>query len=615
MGSAARRAVAGAAAGWILALAGCAPDAGPPPSGDATLLVTIDTLRGDAVGCGGDPSARTPVFDRLARSGAQFAVAVSPVPLTLPSHTSIHSGLVPPEHGARNNGFYRVEERVPLLAEAFAAAGRETAGFVAAFPLARRFGLDRGFAVYRDTGGLAADGEQGAYPERSADAVNADVHAWLDARTEDRPAFLWIHYFDPHSPYVPHGPLRPADDRAAYAGEIAFADRQLGELLAMLRDRFAAVRICVTADHGESLGEHQEESHGIFVYEATTRVPLAFAGPDVAAGQLFPRPAPLTRIAATLLAWSGVDGTADRFPQEPFPVTAALVPDRRGDRRFAEPVYVESLLPEERLGWAPLRGLRGERWKVIRAPEPELYDLDADPGELRNLHDDPAAREAAATLLDDIEDPRWDARPVAPSPVDERTEAMLATLGYVGGTGTPTETTDLPDPKSRIAINRHLMNAYAALGAGRIAAARGALSRALSVDSRHKEAYLLLAEVEVRSGNPKAALADYEFALTLQPAALDPVVHAGAGKTALDAGWNDVAERHLAEAAKGNPLDADVLFNWGTAAYRAGRFDDAVARWQRALALDPDHPSARRWLPDAEARRDGRTPEGGASGR
>lgn len=586
----------------ILALVGCGAPA-DRPTGEALLLVTLDTLRGDRVGCGGDPAARTPGLDRLARTGLQFPVAVASVPLTLPSHATILSGLTPPEHGARNNGFYRVEDDVPLLPEALSRAGWETAAFVAAFPLARRFGLARGFATYHDTGGMLGDASSG-YAERPADRVTDDVETYLAARTDERPLFLWVHYFDPHAPFVPHAPFARRSGVDRYAGEVEFADRQMRRLLGVLEQRFTTVRVCVVADHGESLGDHGEDSHGIFVYESTTRVPLVFSGEGVRRGALEALPASVTRIAPSLLSWVGVDPVGAGFVAHPLPeVGPSATPDAAtGDRD--EPIYVESLLPQLRLGWAPLRGLRTSRWKVIQAPEPEIYDLARDPGERTNLYDDEATRATVADLLTRIESAPWTVRDTRPEEVDEPTAALLESLGYVGGARAFREGgRDLPDPKQAIAINRPILEASAFLAAGQLVPARQAISRALSVDSRHKEAYLLLARIEAESGNPEGALSYYDYCLTLPPPELDPVVNAGAGRVALDAGWPERAEPYLERAVHGNPLDADALFNWGAAAFRQGRYGDAAARWREVLRLDPDHSSARQWLPEAEAKR------------
>jgi len=575
--------------------AGCAARREPPLEPEVLLLVTIDTLRPDRLGCGGDARARTPFLDRLARDGTQMACAIASAPLTLPSHATILSGRTPPEHGARDNGAFRVPDDVPLVPESFRAAGWSTAAFVAAVPLAARFGLARGFDVYDDSPppaeGPSDPRETASFVERPADEVNDAVFAWLDGRDASRPVFLWVHYFDPHGSYRPPPPLGRLEGDP-YRGEITFTDRELGRLTRRLDARFAERRTCVTADHGESLGEHGEETHGVFVYEATTRVPWILAGPGAPSGRLVMRPASLTEIAPALLAWRGLAGGE---------ATLAALLERGG----LEPVlYSESLYPELRHGWAPLRALRTDRWKVIRAPQPELYDLDADPGETRNLWSDPAARAGVAPLVETLEDPRWEGRAPEAALPDAGTQAALRSLGYVGASRTAVvrDDTPRPDPKDRIRIEGLLSRAGVALEGGSLPAARRAISLALSIDPRNKESQLLLARIEARAGNFDRAFEVFDWCLELPPASGNSWVEYERGRVALDAGKLDVAEEAFAHAVEGEPLNVDARYNWGVAAWRAGRWEDAATRWRDVLALDPDHGPAGRWLPDAIAK-------------
>jgi len=579
-----------------VALAVLAPGCGRrpvAPSGtDALVLVTIDTLRGDRLGVTGDAAARTPYLDRLARGGTQFAVALSPVPLTLPAHATILSGRLPPDHGARDNGLFRVRDDIPLLAEVLETAGFRTAAFLAAYPLAARFGLARGFGSYHDSLGVR-EGES-SFAERPANEVTDEVITWLEGTRANGPVFLWVHYFDPHAPYEPPRPRAAASGGDAYRGEVAFADGQLGRLVRAAERRFAHVKVCCVGDHGESLGEHGEETHGIFVYESTTRVPLLFHGPG-APVRLEPASVSLTGVAATLASWAGVD------PEglgRPLPLEEAARPAGAD----AEPLYVESMYPELRHGWAPLRGLRTERWKVIRAPEPEIYDLATDPAESRNLWEDPAVRERVAGLFDELEDPRWEAAAPAGTP-DPEVEEALRSLGYAGAQEPRDEAAGpLPDPKERIRLERWLGLAGGALEAGNLPAARRAISRALSVDSRSKEANLLRARLEAASGSLDQALNLFDYCRGLPPASLDSEVWYAQGNVELEAGRLEDAERSYGQAVRADPLSVDARFNWGLAAYRAGRTRDAIERWREVLQADPHHSHALRALPEAEAR-------------
>jgi arylsulfatase A-like enzyme len=557
--------------------------------GDALLLLTIDTLRADRLGVGGDPRARSPFFDRLARGGRQFSVAVTPVPITLPSHATLLSGLVPPEHGARDNGLFRVPDDVPLLPEAFREAGWSTAAFLAALPLAARFGLGRGFDAYHDAPGAE-------FAQRSAEAVNRDVFGWLDARRDGAPLFLWVHYFDPHAPYTPPRALRRLEGGDAYRGEITYADRHANLLVRDLEDRFGRVRVCATSDHGESLGEHEEETHGVFIYEATTRVPLVFRGEGMPEATIDRRPVSIARVAATLLAWAGVD--ADEMFGDPLPDPASAAPP---DESF----YLESMYPRIRHAWAALRGMRAGRWKVIRAPEPEVYDLERDPGETQNLFARVADRPDVARLLAVLESPQWEGRSMTHEP-DPEVTAALESLGYVAP---PRKLPDgeLPDPKDRIRIEHLLGELGSALAAGNLHAARSFLSRALSIDSRNKETQLMRARLEAASGAYDRAFDILGFCLELPPAELDGVVYYETGRVALDSGRLERAEESFARAVGEDPLNVDAFFNWGVVAYREGRFEAAARRWRQALRLDPGHPPSRQWLPEVEARLEGET--------
>ncbi len=577
----------------MLLVAGCAPGDVVPTADDrdpAVLLVTIDTLRADRLGCGGDPRARTPHLDRLARTGLQYAVAIAAVPVTLPSHATILTGLVPPEHGVRDNGLYRVPDDVPSVAEAFRAAGWNTAAFVAAYPLAARFGLDRGFARYHDEFGVRDVASGAPFAERPADRVNESVAAWT-ASAPDGPAFLWVHYFDPHAPYAPPRPWGVAP-RDPYRGEVSFTDRQLGAMLQGLRERYDVRLSIVTADHGESLGEHRESTHGIFIYEATTRVPLLLAGPDVPATGLRPGPVPLTAVAPTLAEGAGLD--ASTFPDPPL----------AGGDEAADDLYTESMYPRLRHGWSELRAFRTRDWKVIQAPRPEAYDLRTDPGETMNLWENDDLPAFVDELFDRLEDEAFAF--VSPSAApDPEVEARLASLGYAS---VAEDDGDRPDPKDRVLVERSLGRAAGLLEAGNLVGARASLAAVRQRDPHNKEAQLLLARVEASSGNVDRARALLDEALRLPPPTLDSTVHYEMGRLALDRGEPLEAERHFETSVMLDPLHVDARYNWGLAAYRDGRFGDAAERWREVLRLDPNHANAKQWLGDAEQRAAGEAP-------
>ena len=581
------------AAGAALLALGLACAREPARSGDVVALVTIDTLRADRLGCHGDPAARTPHLDRAARRGTQHAMAVATAPLTLPSHATILSGTLPPVHGARDNGSYRVHESTPLVAEAFQDAGWETAAFVAAFPLAARFGLARGFDHYGEATGVRRTGSMSSFAERRASAVNDEVREYLDGRTARDRLFLWVHYFDPHAPYDATRNWTRSVGRDGYRGEIAYTDREFGMLERALVSRFRTVLLALTADHGESLGDHGEDTHGIFVYDATMHVPLSFTGPGFAAGVIEREPVSLTMIAPNLAASAGVAFAPADAPQLEAEVGAC---------------YVESAYPRLRHGWAALRGLRTERWKVIRAPEPEIYDVLADPGELDNRFGDPHARAAVDALFRELELDVWDVQPPREEP-DPEVEAALASLGYASIPARRDEPAEeLPDPKGRVRIERFLGLAHTALEAGDLAGATSALALVKAADPDNKESRLVRARLVAAGGDVEAAYLVYEEALALPPASLDALVYYEMGRLALDLGHWSRAEDAFGRSASLDPLNADAVYNWGLAAYRLDRFDDAVSRWRAALEIDPRHEFALEWIADAEARSRGEAP-------
>ena len=544
---------------------GCRAD---PPN---VLLLTVDTLRPDALGwvaeVSGAGARSTPNLDRLAAGGLAFPAAVAPAPLTLPSHLTLMSGLVPPRHGVRDNG--QVVGAAPeLLAERLGAAGWTTAAFVSGFPLASRFGLDRGFSHYDDrfTAG------QGAWLERPAPETTAAVLTWL-ARAP-RPWFLWVHYYDPHHPYHP-----------SYAAEVARVDLQIGRLLAAVDEQ--PVLTVFAADHGESLGEHGEATHGYFVYDSTVLVPLVLHWPGRIAGSRSERSARLVDVAPTVLELLGQPPLAESDGSDLLASAEADLPA----------AYVETVQPWTSYGWAALRGVRNERWKLIAAPRPELYDLAVDPGEATNVierHRSEARRLAA--VLKEIE-----ARPVvgsAPALADPETRERLRALGYLGAAapdaafaGGAATAADLPDPKDRLALRERLTAAQEALEQSRVDAALAIFEEVLEAEPDNRFALSRSGVALLRRGHPAdldRAIPRLERATRLDPLAAETrsalaeaLLLAGRDEEAIDA-WTAVVSQQ--------PRWATGWGNLGTALGRAGRPTDAVRALERALALDPADP-------------------------
>jgi choline-sulfatase len=575
----------------LLAAAACSrqgsePERRPVQIPTSLLLITIDTLRADHVGVYGHAAARTPALDRLAREGTRYDRAYATAPNTLPSHASLLTGRYPPGHGARHNGM-RMDLAVPTLAEAFGRAGFETAAFVAAFPLDRRFGLIKGFRTYGDV--MPRDARGRPANDRPGQAVVDEALGWLSSRRAQR-FFLWVHLFEPHSPYgdPPAQAGRPAIER--YDDDVAEADRQVARLLDALGDRRSQTLIVLTADHGEAFGEHGEISHSVFAYDTTLSVPLIVAGPQVPAGAVVTDPVSLVDVAPTIAGMMGLGPfDADGLVLPPKPV---LPPESGSSGSRA--LYAESFAPLLDFGWSPLRTLRNGGWKYIAAPSPELYDVKNDPGETRNVAAAQPAR--AAELARRVDAIATSVLAPAGEAPDRETLARLQALGYAAGRPGPAP--GRIDPKDR----RELAARFAQVAAGELrgAALERALGEILRADPGNPQANLRLGYVLLESGRCAAAIPHFSAAIAAHLPSAD--AHLGRAACETAAKNSAAAERTLAHAQQVEPDNPVVSANLGLVMSDAGRPAAAIPHLQRALALDPDLHQARFALAIAYAR-------------
>jgi arylsulfatase A-like enzyme len=413
------------------------------------VIVTLDTTRADRLSVYGFMDVKMPALDRLAREGVVFEQAMSVAPLTLPAHCSLFTGLFPPAHGVRDNSDQALAPERTTLAEVLRARGFRTGAFVGSIVLDPDRGLGQGFEQYGGVGNRSPHergDEHGR--QRRADAVITDAIRWLDG-VNGSPFFLWTHLYDPHRPYDPPEPFRSAYSDP-YIAEIMFADAQIGRLVDALGMRGLLDRtvIVIAGDHGESLGDHEERDHGIFVYESVLHVPLIVRVPRLAPRQV-DDVVRLVDVMPTVLDLLGV----------PPPSTqgVSLVDLMRGQRRQVElEAYAESFYPK-RFAWSPLRSLRAGRYKVIDAPRPELYDLERDPFETTNIYQE--RLQLAKKLTERIDALEQDGRGPQPArgaaPSAEQQE-RLASLGYVGSRTTEPLPDDraLPDPKDCMGVQR-----------------------------------------------------------------------------------------------------------------------------------------------------------------
>jgi arylsulfatase A-like enzyme len=404
------------------------------------VLVTLDTTRADRLSPYGFAAAPMPAFDRLAREGIVFDQATTVAPLTLPAHTSLFTGLLPTRHGVRDNASAPLGEEQLTLAEILEAHGYRTAGFVGSVVLDPDRGLRQGFQEYGSVAGSTAQTAAfGRRMQRPGAAVIDDAIRWLAGVANER-FFLWTHLYDPHRPYEPVEPFASQHD--PYVAEIAYADSQIGRLLDALDARGLTDRVVVlvTADHGESLGEHGELDHGVFLYESVLRVPLIARVP---AGRPH-RVSDVVRLIDVMPTILDLAGVASP------PVDGSSLLDlMRGGRRSELEAYAESVYPR-RYGWAPLFSLRSGRFKFIDAPEPELYDLQVDPSEARNIFHERQKLAAAMHARLQTERKREAATPGDAVTHDDELQARLGALGYIArGAPRMWETrTDLPDAKT-----------------------------------------------------------------------------------------------------------------------------------------------------------------------
>ena len=574
----------------------------PPVERPNVLLITVDTLRADRLGCYGYEHAATPAIDAVARRGVRFQTAVVHTPLTGPSHASILTGLSPLGHGFRNNSGFTLSDSVQTAAEVFKGAGYQTAAFVSGFPLDRRFGFDRGFDTYDDHLPRGTDRRRTPHVERFADATTDAVLRWLGGRpggdANGTPWFVWIHYYDPHAPYEP-----PAADLAAryraspYDGEIAFVDRQIGRLVRTLDSRADTARTItlVTADHGESLGEHGEETHGIFVYDATIRVPWVMAGPGVAQGRVAGTVARSIDVLPTLLDYAGLSARAEVEGR-------SLRPAAGGEEMPDAPSYAESLYAELELGWAPLHAWRTAAFKFIRAPRSELYALGEDAAETRNRIGELPAR--ARELGGDLKAALLREPPTQPSPsADPDTTSRLRALGYIGGGPPPASHPEAArrDPKDGIRLVSRLNRGMAAARAEPEVAIRE-LTTALEDDPGLLIARRTRAVAYTAAGRPERAIADLRLLEQADQLAPDDAVMLG--DNLRFAGRLEEASLVLLRAAQENPTYPQPLLSLADVRLQERKYDDVVRLCERALKLAPDQIEALRRLGDVALVRD-----------
>ena len=542
------------------------------------LLVTIDTLRADALGSYGG-RAVTPNLDALAAHGARFTFAHAHAVVTLVSHASILTGKYPYEHGIRDNTGYRLRPNETTVATRLKSQGFATGAFVGGFPLDRRFGLTPGFDVYDDRMTKAGAPGEPAERERPADAVVKSALDWMGAQSGKW--FAWVHVYDPHEPYQPPGEFASRFAADPYLGEVSWTDSALGPLFERLATLSRPTLVVVTGDHGESLGEHGERTHSLFAYEPTLRVPLIVAevtpghAESKRNGRTIDSPARHVDLLPTIVASTG-DTTAAGSGASLLDAIAA----GRGPER---PSYFEAMSAAVTRGWAPLRGVLVGRDKYIDLPIVELYDLSADPKEAANVIN--ARTDRARVMVETLK--QFNVAPPARAQTETSdTIERLRSLGYIGGGSAALHEkyTDADDPKRLVEIEQMLTRANDALRAGRAQEAADTYRAIIDKRPDTEDAYRKLALVYWRGGRPADAIATLELAL--RNGVTQSEVRIRLGQYLAEAGQPIKAIDLLKDTAGSDP---DALIALGNAYTTAGRFAEGAATFRRLIAADPSN--------------------------
>jgi arylsulfatase A-like enzyme/Flp pilus assembly protein TadD len=604
-------AVFGALTGGIAKPSGEPAQASGPPAN--VLLITIDTLRADHLGCYGYRRGATPTIDALAKQSAKFEHAFAPVPLTLPSHAALLTGTFPFYNGVRDQPGFRLPADIPTLAEYFSQAGYATAAVLGSPALSRRFGLSRGFDNYDDRFGASTGQQEAGLPniKRPADSVVRLALAWIDGVSRGRPFFLWLHFYDPHQPYGAPEPFRSRFATGPYDGEIAYTDSALATLFAGLRSRglFESSLIALTADHGEGLGDHGESTHGYFIYSSTIRIPLLVRGVSSVQGADIATSVSLVDLAPTLLHVAGLPVPAS---MQGMDLAGSIISGREPQ---PHPVYMETMYPLLHLGWNPLRALISERaaagasWnlvKYIEAPHPELYDLGRDQLELHNVYSSHQAEAAAERdqLQAFVHAHAPPKPPSAHAPTSAETAELFASLGYVGGVqaAAPLLSTSRPDPKDRVAEHEQLLRAAHAFQARQYDVATRVLGEVLREDPEQPLALDYLGTIQFLRHDLKQARATYSQ--LLQAAPYYATAYSEQAHTEALLGNRPDAERLYRRASEIDPSNPRPLRELGMLLVDEGQLDQAEQLLRKALALDPRDVFALNALGEAEARQE-----------
>lgn len=573
---------------------GLAAAAPPRRKSPNVILITIDTVRADHLGCYGAKDVKTPTLDGLARDGILFEHAISQVPLTWPSHAAILTGTYPFQNGVQDFTGQPLDPRFRSVAQVFKQQGYATGAVVSAFVLDRSWGLSRGFDFYDDA--FSADTfrqkDIGLVDRKAGESVTHAI-SWLQKPTR-RPFFLWLHLYDPHSPYDPPEPFRTQYRSHPYDGEIAYADHELGRLIAWLKQSrlYDRTAIVVLSDHGESLGEHGEKEHGFFVYNSTVHIPLIVKPP---AGSEFrpdrvPTPVETVAVAPTLTRLAGMKDEV----QKQFASPGLLGKKPKSD----DAAYSESFYAFSSFGWSPLHSLQTSRYHYIEAPVPELYDVQADPEERNNLA--PQQRATLAVLEDKLQsllrqNPFKPGEPGASGLSPDALEKLQA-LGYVASRSPVSAealAAGLPDPKSKLWEFNSILEAADAFQVDDIDRGKDLLAKVRESDPTMYVVSFMLGENALRRRAWDEAATELQECLDLNPN-FDQAM-AALARALLNLGRADEAKAWLDKALKFNPQNYRAWYERGFIESKTDKAA-AIADMEKAVSIQSNFASLRRDL-------------------
>ena len=562
------------------------------------VLITIDTLRADHLGCYGDKQIKTPNIDQLAAEGTRFERAFAAVPVTLPSHTTMLTGTYPMLSGMHDFSANKLSPSQPTMASVLKQAGYATGAVVGAAVLDSRFGLNHGFDFYYDHFDFSRLNEENLDAMERPGNVVADVTLdWLGKNWQTK-FFLWMHLYDPHFPYTPPKPYRTEYAGRLYDGEIAFADEQVGRLMRFLKEKgvYRNTVIVLAGDHGEGLGEHGEKTHGFFIYNSTMHVPLIIRLPDAAGGRVVEDPVSLVDLMPTVLRAVGVDIPAQVQGK------SLLARVRGEDAQAAErerTVYGETFMPRLHFNWSELRGAEGAKYHFIDAPRAELYDVGSDPGEVHNLLGEKKAvgEEMRAKLDAMIREYSAGKEMAEKTGLDPALVERLKSLGYVafaGGGDPAVSNKSLPDPKDRIETFENFSDAMAESQHGQYQESIEKLKGMIKTEPNSIPAHYLQGLNYYRLKMYPEAAAELQKTVELSPDYALAIFNLGMAQA--HAGQIDAAIGTLQHALELDKTNFEAAYNLGVAYIQKKDLEQAAEAFRKSVMADPDFARGHRAL-------------------